>query len=73
MSKANDPPRSDFRRGYTGAGDYIELGAACLGCGRTVEPPDIDLDAERLSIVCPGCHKVVIRLDLPEFERPGNP
>jgi hypothetical protein len=51
------------RRGYIATGNFIELGATCQ-CGRAVEAADVDLDAERLSIICSGCHKIILRLEL---------
>jgi hypothetical protein len=52
-------------RGYTTAGDHVELSAMCR-CGRAVKAADVELGAGRLSIVCPRCHEIVLRIDLPE-------
>jgi hypothetical protein len=53
-------------RGYTRAGDFVELGAACTNCARIVEPQDIstdvDSDAARFQVICPKCHDIIFRI-----------
>jgi NAD-dependent SIR2 family protein deacetylase len=58
----------DHRRGYTLAGDFVELGASCTNCGRAVEPQDIstdfDANATRVLVICPSCHGTVINTSI---------
>jgi hypothetical protein len=50
--------------GYTVAGNFIEVGASCINCGRIVKPQDIDTsvdaNAAHIRIICQSCHGTIV-------------